>query len=249
VISEEYLRLVSGPSLPVSVASRFEAWKDNTADDMAQQVIDLSGSFGSKRARVVIPDKIGEGGTFMNGMFACCALAGLRSGVWPHQGLTNVQVLGFDDCSRVTSLFGGRQLNDMAAAGVWIITEDNAGLIYTRHQLTTDMTDLNSREDSMVSNIDALSYYYLRFFRGARYIGRHNITPGLIAQLRTDFASAASAVINATVSLTIGPQMLSATLTRLERHPTLLDRMIAQVNVDLPEPFNNFDITLYVLAQ
>ena len=249
VISEEFLRLATGPDLPITVASRFEVWKDNTTDDMAQQVIDLAGSFGSRRARVVIPDRIGEGGVLMDGMFACCALAGLRSGVWPHQGLTNVQVTGFDDCSRVTELFGGEQLNNMAGAGVWIITQDNTGLVYTRHQLTTDMTDINSREDSLVSNIDSLSYYYLRFFRNARYIGRRNITNGLLTQLGTDFDSASSALINSTVNLTIGPQIISADLVRLERHPTLLDRLIAQVNVDLPEPFNNFDITLYVLAQ
>lgn len=249
VISEEYVRLASGPNLPITVPSRFEVWKDNTTDDMAQQVIDFAGSFGNRRARVVLPDKIGQGGVLMDGMFAACATAGLRSGVWPHQGLTNVQVNGFDDCSRVTQLFGGRQLNTMAGAGVWIITQDATGMVYTRHQLTTDMTDINTREDSMVANIDALSYYYLRFFRNARYIGRRNITPGLLAQLSVDFAAASESIISTTSSLVIGPQILSATLVKLERHPTLLDRIVAQVNLDLPEPLNNLDITLFVLAQ
>lgn len=249
VISEEYLRLATGPDAPVSVPSRFEVWKNNTTDDMAQQVIDLAGSFGSRRARVVLPDKIGEGGTVMDGMFLACALAGLRSGTWPHQGLTNVQVLGFDDCSRVTQLFGGRQLDNMANAGTWIVTQDNAGLVYTRHQLTTDMTDVNTREDSMVANIDSLSYYYLNFFVNRRYIGRRNITPALLAQLSADFDGASNSLMVTTTNTTIGPQMLSATLVSLRRHPTLLDRVIAQVNVDLPEPFNNFDITLFVLAQ
>ena len=45
-----------------------------------------------------------------------------------------------------------------------------------------------------------------------------------------------------TGATTIGPQMLSATLVELRRHPTLLDKVVARVNVNLPEPFNNFDI-------
>jgi hypothetical protein len=249
VVSEEYLRLATGPSAPINIPTRFEVWKDNTTDDMALQVTTLAGSFGSRRAHVILPDKIGDGGTLMDGMFACCALAGLRSGVYPHQGLTNAQLFGFDDCSRVTRLFGGRQLNTMAGAGVWIITQDNTGLVYTRHQLTTDMTDINTREDSMVSNIDSLSYYYLFFFQNARYIGRRNITPALLTQLAADFDGASTGIISQGSRTTLGPQMLSATLVKLERHPTLLDRIVAQVNVDLPEPLNNLDITLFVLAQ
>lgn len=249
VISEEYVRLATGPDAPVTVAVRFEVWKDNTTDDMAQQVVSFCGSFGSRRARVVLPDRIGNGGVLMSGMFAACALAGLRSGSWPHQGLTNIQIVGFDDVSRVTQLFGGRQLDTMAASGAWIITQDSTGSIYTRHQLTTDMTDINTREDSMVSNIDALSYYYLRFFRDSRYIGRRNITPGLLAQIRADFDGASEGLIVSTTATTIGPQLLSAKLTELRRHPTLLDKLVATVAIDLPEPFNNFDITLFVLAQ
>ena len=122
-------------------------------------------------------------------------------------------------------------------------------MVYSRHQLTTDMTDVNTREDSLVSNIDSLSYYYLFFFRDARYIGRRNITPGLLAQLSVDFNGASTGLIAVTSQTTLGPQLLSADLVKLERHPTLLDRIIAQVNVDLPEPLNNLDITLFVLAQ
>lgn len=248
VVSEEYLRLATGPSLPITVPSRFEIWKDNTTDDMARQVIDFAGSFGNRRARVVLPDKIGNGGTMMDGMFACCALAGLRSGSLPHQGLTNVQITGFDDVSRVTKLFGGRQLDDMAAAGTWIITTDDTGTIYSRHQLTTDMSDVNTREDSVVSNVDAISYLTLRFFRNARYIGRRNITPGLLAQLDADFDGLIVGLVAETNATVLGPQLISATIVKLERHPTLLDRVVAQVNVELPYPFNNFDITIFVLA-
>jgi len=248
VISEEECRLVTGPNAPVTVAIRFEAWKNNTKDEMAQQVVSLAGSFASRRAHVVWPDMIGNAGTIMNGMFLCCALAGLRSGVAVHQGLTNVEIAGFDDVTRTTEFFGGSQLDIMAAGGTWIVTSDNTGIIYTRHQLTTDMTDINSREDSMTSNMDALSYRFLRFLRNARYIGRRNITPDLLVQLEADIEGEVLAIIGETVDTELGPQILDAELVQLERHPTLRDKVIATLAVDLPEPFNNLDLTIVALA-
>jgi len=248
VISEEEVRLATGPNAPVTVAIRFEVWKNNTKDEMAQQVVNLAGSYSSRRARVVWPDMAGNAGVMINGMYMCCALAGLRSGVAVHQGLTNVEIVGFDDVTRTTEFFGGRQLDIMAAGGTWIVTSDTTGLIYTRHQLTTDMTDVNTREDSLTSNMDALSYRMLRFLRNARYIGRRNITPDLLAQLEADIEGEVRAIIYETQNSELGPQILDASLAQLERHPTLRDKVIATLLVDLPEPFNNLDLTIVALA-
>ena len=249
VITEEEIRLVSGPDNPVSVPSRFEIWKTNTNDDVAQQVISLAGSFSNRRARVVFPDRISNGGTTYDSMYLCCSLAGLRSGVQPHQGLTNVEIVGYDNVSRTTDWLGGRLLNLMAENGVWIVTEDTTGTIYSRHQLTTDPTDINSREDSMVSNFDNISYQFLNFFVNSRYIGRRNITDRLIAQLGTDFDGLVNSIQYESDTEALGPQIIGAEIITLERHPTLLDHVIATVRVDMPEPFNNFNITLIAAAQ
>ena len=70
-----------------------------------------------------------------------------------------------------------------------------------------------------------------------------------MSQLRADFDGLSVSIISSTVNTVLGPQILSATLVTLERHPTLLDKLVAVVALDLPEPFNNFDLTLFVLAQ
>lgn len=249
VISEEELRLATGPDAPVTVAQRFEVWKENTKNEMADQVIELAGSYHSRRVKLVWPDMIGNAGDVMDGMFLCCGLAGLRSGVAVHQGLTNVEIAGFDEVTRTTEFFTGVQLDDMAENGVWIVTEDVTGIVYTRHQLTTDPTDINTREDSMTSNMDALSYRFLRFLRDARYIGRRNITPALISQLRADIEGEVQAIMFETQNTTLGPQILDGNLVQIERHPTLRDHIVARLEVDLPEPFNNLDLTIVALAQ
>jgi len=245
VLTNEELRLVSGPSSAINVASKFEVWHTNTRDEQAAAVAFQAGTWSSRRVRLVFPDQIANGGTTMNGMYGACALAGLRSGVNFHQGLTNVEINGFDDISRTTEDFSGRQLDIMAGNGVWIITQDTeTGIVYSRHQLTTDMSTLNFREDSMVSNIDAISYYFLRFFRNARYIGRRNITPGLLSQLEADFRGQIEFLKVATDVPGLGPQLIDGTLESVEIHPVLEDRIVATVLVDLPAPFNVLEIHL-----
>ena len=136
----------------------------------------------------------------------------------------------------------------MASNGVWIITQDpDSGLVFTRHQLTTDMSDLLFREDSMVSNFDSISYFFLRFFRNARYIGRRNITPDLVAQLNVDFDAQLDVLrFNTNVS-GLGAQIVDGRILSLERHPTLKDRIVANIELDLPAPFNVFE--LHLIAQ
>lgn len=248
VFTEEEIRLASGPNLAITVPSRFEIHKTNTESELADQVINLAGAFKNRRVRVVMPDKIGNAGEELDSMFLCCSLSGLRSGALPHQGLTNVQITGYDDAPRATELFGGAELNRMADNGVWIVTQDNAGQIFTRHQLTTDTTDINTREDSLVANIDSISKRFFDFFTGGGYIGLRNITEQLFAQLRADFGALVSTIQFESDTVDLGPQIITATIVSLERHPTLLDHIIANVDVDLPEPFNNFQINLTVPA-
>ena len=249
VISEEQLRLVTGLTSAITVATRMEVWKTNTLTELATQVATFAGSFANKRVRIVWPDVITDGTGAVDNMFLCAALAGLRGGSYPHQGLTNVEVSGFVSAPRTSELFGGVQLDLMATSGVWIVTQDAAGSIYTRHQLTTDMSAVEYREDSYVANVDSTSYYYLNFFNESNYIGQRNITPGLMSQLEADFDGASNALIQATKDTTIGEQILKASLTTLQRHATLRDRIQATVSVDFPEPLNNLDITLLSLAQ
>lgn len=244
VLSEEELRLASGPSLAVTVPSRMEVWKNNSNDDIAQQVINRAGAYGDWRVRYVFPDWIGNGGERFDSIYLCAALAGLRSGVPAHQGLTNMEIPGFDDVSRTTDWLGGRLLLQMAAAGVWIVDQDASGMVATRHQLTTDMTDINRREDSLVATFDQLSYRVFDFHVRNRYIGRRNITPQLEVKLYADFGKLVDTIKVESFTEQLGSMIENATILELGRHPTLRDRMYIRVRIEMPAPFNNFDIYL-----
>lgn len=245
VVSEDVLILVSGPAAAINVPSKIEIWRDLDLDEVAREYGVLSGSFGNRRVRHIWPDWVGDSGTNVRGYFLCAALAGLRSGVAVHQGLTNVEIAGFDDVSRTTEFFSKPQLDTMAAAGTWIVTQDfETGQVFTRHQLTTgDYEDQNQREDSVTTNLDEISYYMLDLFEP--YIGKANVTPGMIDIVSIKLDQGLNRKTQTFVS-TLGPQVISYNVREIRQHEVLRDRIVAVVDLALSFPFNNFELHLVI---
>jgi len=245
VLNEETLRLISGPDAPVVTPSKIEIWRTLTNTAVASTLATYPGLFASRRAYLVWPDTVGNAGKTFPGYFLCAALAGLRSGVLPHQGLTNVEINGFDDLSR-TLEFTTTQLNTMAASGYWIVTKDpNIGLVYTRHQLSCGtQTDVNQKEQSVTTNLDNISYNALQTL--ATYIGKGNVTPTMVAIIKGELISLMTQFSSNIVTNRLGAQITGWEITQLEQHPTFKDRIIARVLLELPAPFNNLELYLIV---
>lgn len=245
VVNEETCKLLTGPSSPVNVPSKIEVWRTQTKTEMATTLATYPGLFSSRRAYLVWPDEVGDNGTTVKGYFLCAALAGLRSGVLPHQGLTNVEVIGFDDFTRTTPFFSETQLNTMAGSGYWIVTKDDQGDIYTRHQVSTGNQDnLFEREQNITTNLDHISYLFLD--RMKAYIGRGNVTDTMINILRGEILSIIATLKNTVTVARLGPQVITATIKQLEPHATLRDRVVARIELELPFPLNNLE--LYLVA-
>lgn len=244
VLTDENARLVSGPSLPVNIPSKIEIWRTLTKTELATQQATKPGLFADRRAYLVWPDVVGDAGVSVPGYFMCCALAGLRSGVLPHQGLTNVAVVGFDDLSRSTQFFSASQLNTLAASGYWIVTQDpNTGVVYTRHELSTgDQNDLFQKEQNITTNLDAISYLFLN--RMKQFIGQGNVTPTMIDIIRGEILAIVTLLENNIISKRLGPQVIDAVILELAPHPTLRDRIVARISLTLPFPLNNIELHL-----
>jgi hypothetical protein len=246
VLNEDTLRLLTGPSAPINTAQKFEIWRSYNHDQLAANLALYPGLINSRRANLIWPDKVGDNGVMVPGYFLCAAVAGLASGVLPHQGLTNVELVGFDDLSRTTNLFNATQLNVMAGSGYWIVTRDpNDGTVYSRHELTCgDQTDVNQRENSITRNVDHISYIILFAFRP--YIGRANVTAVLIDTLYGQLISILDAFRNTVATKVLGPQLTAYTIVSLQQHPTVKDRVQAVVGITPPAPFNNLELHLQV---
>lgn len=245
VVNEDTLRLLSGDTTESLVPKKFEIYHPNTTGELASQVAAYARLFNNRRCIVVFPDNPSNAGTEMAGYILAAAIAGLKSGVVPQQGLTNLTVSGFDNMDRTIKFFSESELNTMAEGGVLLVIQDEqTGNIKVRHQLTTDMTSANTRELSITSDIDACSYVYLR--RVSPWIGRMNITERNIGQIRTELEATTDYLMSAAETELAGAMIEGGTIIRLEQHPTLLDRLEAEIDLNLPYPLNHLVIRLLV---
>jgi len=172
------------------------------------------------------------------------ALAGLRSGVAPQQGLTNVEVAGFDDVR--VSLFNASQLNVLGGNGVWVVTQDaNTGQIYVRQQVTSgDYDVIVDREDSVVTNVDSISFYFLNQLKP--FIGRANLTTQTLAMIRTQCDAILNYLRSSQAGELIGGQLISGEIVKVEQNAVFRDRVDIEINLVVPFAINNIDLKLVI---
>lgn len=251
VQSEDQIRLLTGPEAPINVAAKFEIWRNLTATEEAAAIAVTAGAWGNRRIRATWPDSIEASGTLMEGYFLNCSLAGLRSGVLPHQGMTHLEILGYSDVSRTVRKFNRAQLDNMALGGVWIVTQDltgidtNIGNIFSRHAVTTGgYDDINQREEMLTSNVDSISYRFKDHFKP--FIGVTNVTPVIQARLELETGKLIRVLQTESETQNLGGQLINGTIVELRPHITLKDRYVLKLNIEVPYPFNVFEIHLVV---
>lgn len=243
VISENTLRLVEGGDLAITVPQKVEVHRTLTPSGLVQEVKDAVGKYASRRVVAVVNETVGNAGLTFDGYFLAAALAGLRSAVNPHQGLTNVTVDGIDDVGPLVKGFNGSQLNEIAGAGGWIVAKTPDGHFINRHAVTTDNTDLNRREEMIRVNVDSISYQLLAILEP--YIGQANVVADVLTDMRNALTSALDEL---TVNRTprIGPQLVSYTIRDLRQHALLKDRVVIIIDLVVPYPINNIELRLVV---
>ena len=246
VLNEDSLRLTSGPGAAIGVAKKMEIWRNLNATDLSQQIADKAAAFGQQRIRAIWPDEAGSGGETFPGYHVAAALAGLRSGVLPNQGLTNVEVAGFDDVTRSHELFNKAQLDTMAEAGVWIVTKTDDGNIITRHALTTaGYGDVLLGEEMVNANVDSMSVVFLRSLEDL--IGRSNVTPGTIEIVEVRLEGVISR-FEQVFFQRLGGQLINGEVLEVRQHTLLKDRLVANLQLTVPVPLNNLEVHLQIVA-
>jgi hypothetical protein len=113
------------------------------------------------------------------GYYYSALVVGQVIGEFPEQPLTNLPTTGLEETYGSGDYFNEAQLNILAEGGTYIMQQINpTSPIVSRHQLTTDMTQISKRELSIVKALD----YVAKFIRTAMvpYIGRYTITPAFL---------------------------------------------------------------------
>ena len=247
--SDTVFYLVDSLAAPVVVASRLESYHPLSVAEKATALAAQSKAYYDRRSYNIFPPTLNAYGEALTSEFAAAGVAGLVSACVPQQGLTFTELAGFDDLPMSYSLFNSTQLDEIAAGGTMIVMQEVAnGPIFIRHQISTQASGgiLNETELSLVKNLDSICYFFSEQLAG--YIGRYNVTPELLAALRTQVKSGLAYLGSLTSVGLLGPQinLEQSELVSLQQHPTLADRIVVRMRIGLPPPLNVIETHIVV---
>lgn len=204
VVSETSLTLASGPSSAVPVAVRAEVWRTPTPAELVEQLATKAAALADTRVCLVWPDEVVDSaGETVPGYTAVAALAGLAGSVPSHQGLRGVGVEGFSTAPRSLGLFTNAQLDDLSAAGVFVLAADASGGLYVRSAKTTDTSGVYASEEMRTRNGDMILLNYDSDLDRIRGVG--NFTDGVEETAKAMLDALAVSLRGSNTSRTLGP--------------------------------------------
>ena len=212
-----------------------------SGDTVASQKLwlrNLANSYDNRRVALVWSE------ANVHARFIGAEVAGLRSALPSHLGLTRTQVATASSAPAMHYRYSDDDLDEIAAAGVFIVTQDvDGGPLYIRHQLTTK-TDAGSLyyEDSVGTNMDFRSFELDDLIEP--HLGVRNVTPQLISRLRIDWEDSLNRNLANRYGDDAGPELIAWRDMVVEAHPTLRDRIKFYVVLEFPVPFNNAEAVL-----
>lgn len=250
VVSNTVCYLLHAIEAAIPVAQVAEIHHTRSTAERADAIRLESEAYGDHRFYNCFPASC----TYINGEtagleFAVCGISGLRASSVPHQPLTNAELKGVLDIPDAYSTFNAQELDTIASGGTLILAQDTiGGEVYIRHQLSTGRKSgiLAKTELSMVANFDSVSYYFAQLL--APFIGRVNVTPETIELIHNQIQFGIGYLSSYTDAGLIGSQVIAegSEILEVRQHPTLKDRIVAKIRLNLPAPLNHIEMHIEV---
>jgi len=191
----------NGLAAPATTAVEgFFTTTNYTKDNRAKYLSALGEAYDNKRIINVVPDNCKmfvsrikqkaptwelyaeNAEETVNGTNICASLAAYASAVAPSKPLTNEIVPGITDLIGSNDIMTNDHLDTIAGGGNWILIRTRGGGISTtRHQLTTAVSDVNTREFSVVKSIDFAAKTFRAYLRPL--VGKSTITDNFIKKV------------------------------------------------------------------
>jgi len=243
---------VTPPGLGVAVTADYEIStitgiqytvesQELTNFEIAKDIAAAGEGYMSRRITITFADKaIVEGGVEAEPYYFNCALGGLVSALPPNQPIANIPIPGFTAVKHIRQ-FTETHFGIMAAGGISCLIQDrDTSPIVLRNWITTDTTNVNTRECSIVQMAD----YYSKYLRRnvASIAGRFNITEEFIDNMLRPAINGVNREMIAAGFAGTGTQILS-----IERSTVQKDQIFVLEELELFAPANVITITVRII--
>lgn len=173
------------------------------------------------------------------GFFMNAAKVGQVAGLNPALPMTNRPIAVFTGVKGTNDRYSTRQLNQMAAGGADLIVQAAEGApLSSRMQVTTKMTSIAEREQSIVKAVDFVAKFYRTSLKV--YIGSYNITQSFLDTL-SSVLEALSRWLVEEAKVVAGAQM-----SNLLQDADQPDMIVADVSLTVLYPANYIQVTLII---
>ena len=240
------VKRIGGALVPTSATLNYRVTRKLSKTQQVTELVALAQSFMSRRTILVWPDKVDvagvTGGKGQPGYYLACAVGGMTAGLPPHQGFTFLGIAGVSQIYDSNTYFNDSQLTDLSNGGWYVFKQDTtSSLPYTIHQLTTDVTTLETGEYSVVKNFDFVAVFFVDILQ--EFLGRYNVTPEALPFIRAAMTTGGDTLKLRTYAK-IGAPLTSFQINDLLISPVSADRVVTHVGVGLPKPLNVIELHL-----
>lgn len=235
LIAETFAVRIRGAALVTSTGA---VDKQKVAETYAA----LGQAYQNRRFWHTAPDKcaatLGGVEQVINGFYMNAGIVGMIGQQPPQQSFTNFPMSGYTRVIGSSNYFTESQMNIMAGGGTYIIVQDatNAPLI-SRMALTTDLTSVETRTDSITKVVDFVAKFLRRGLKN--FIGRFNITQAFLDQLGTVIGGLGGFLVETGI-------LVGFNLNNIIQDEDAPDTVLVDVLIDPPYPCNYIRITLVI---
>jgi hypothetical protein len=232
--------------VPTTAVINYRVVRNQTKSQQVTSLVAIAQSFQSSRCILVWPDLVNVagivGGDSQPGYYASCAVGGMTAGLPPHQGFTYLGIAGISRIFHSNTYFSDSQLTDLSNGGWYVFAQQTPSTLpYTIHQLTTDVSTLETGEYSVRKNFDYVSLFFVDILE--EFLGVYNVTPETLTLLRAALTTGGDS-LRLRVYPKIGAPLTSFSITSLGVSPISADRVLAYVAIGLPKPLNVIELHL-----
>jgi hypothetical protein len=236
----------SGAVVPATATLNYQIVRKLSKDQQVTHLVAQAQSFSSRRCVLVWPDICDVagviGGKGQPGYYLACAVGGMTAGLPSHQGFTFLGIAGVSQIYDSNTYFDDTQVTDISDGGWYVFAQQTPeSLPFTIHQLTTDVSTLQTGEFSVVKNFDFVALFFINILE--EFLHGYNLTQEALTLIRAALNIGGDTLKLRTFAK-IGAPLTSFSIVDLGISPLAADRAVARLAVGLPVPLNVLELHL-----